>query len=961
MFTITGLTLMEGTTAIGHYFLVWTSDEWFGKNNWSRRSNLAVWGLVAPDYVTDVVITSSASVSLSTGSYSIISWRNPADTDIPIEGVKIYWSTNGYTTNENYFVEETTSHGEVVSVNHVQLIPRHWYYYVLMSYNAAGSRPWYGANVTGKVYLSDDFIPPDPVNNLTGLSGVSEQDGVYISLNWTLPGANLYQNKDYYIDGRIEVLYSTTSFSGPYISSVTIPRTSTNAQLVQLLSYTTYYISVITVDGGGNKSTSTIQIYTPLDPYAPGDPVLEYPKYAVFASSDENIGSYVKFWIKNPSEPDLDHVRIYFSTVAGQYYRYVITNNTLPNQSYTFNLVQLYPRTTYYFRLVAVDKTNKFSSGLVVDGVYIDKDVLSPELPLSFSISLTPDAKPESKPDGSYVKINFIPPDVNKYRNFDLIGYEIYASSSNTVPYNDNAAIKIVSNNREISYYELLNLQQHTTYYVTLHSFDPAGNKSTSTVYTVFTYKDLNPPIPANVNLSTISVSLDPSEGIKAKLKIKFSADKDLSYAIIEFSKDENFADVLVSSTIVKLYPSMVKDDWFAEHLDCEKYYVRIKIYDWSGNVSISTTSFNITIPKDETIPLSAVGFRFKKNGDKLEFQWNNVKHQYNKTSSKIEKFAGVNNTGADNPTTFELYKYKVFYKQDIFNDDEQWQEVISVISKYNKCEIPFRKGYYKVVSYDICGNSDESIIVDDESNYYLIKNGVYTKFASANTEDIIPSYYSVEDYPDEEKGMILRVYTVKRGNIDDKENRIIYSDTYKFKNDNYVGVRYTIMNGKIKFASINKSFEINPELIETQVAFYVFDGKDYIRATTYVDKDKKVVYFKTKFLTKVQLRRVNTSGEFKFAEVKPRVITPDSSPGENDIVFFIFNNPKSSEVKIRIYDINSLLVWELITRDDSSTPGSYIGWDGKDFDGKYVLPGVYVYQIEAEGKKYKGTIVIAR
>ncbi|MCS7228006.1 MAG: hypothetical protein NZ839_03465, partial [Endomicrobia bacterium] len=52
VFTITGLTLMEGTTAIGHYFLVWTSDEWFGKNNWSTRSNLAGWGLVAPDYVT---------------------------------------------------------------------------------------------------------------------------------------------------------------------------------------------------------------------------------------------------------------------------------------------------------------------------------------------------------------------------------------------------------------------------------------------------------------------------------------------------------------------------------------------------------------------------------------------------------------------------------------------------------------------------------------------------------------------------------------------------------------------------------------------------------------------------------------------------------------------------------------------------------------------------------------------
>ncbi len=960
VYNITGLPLQEATTSVGFYFILWTSDEWNNKNNWSKKSNLAGYGLVAPDYVRNIVVISSASVNLAEGSYAILSWVNPKDEDIPIEGVKIYYSTTTYTTKENYFVKYTTSPNALVTANNYQLLPRHWYYYVLLSYNSAGSRPW-TSDVIAKVYTQYDLIAPDKVENLTGVADASENDGVYVDLSWSLPNGELYQNKDFYIDGRIEVVYSSTTLFGPASKITTLAATKDSVKLCWLEPYTTYYIAVITADGGGNKSTSTITIYTPFDPYAPNPPKLL--GYEVLASTDENIGSYVRFDLKNPKDKDLKEIRIYYSSAGWTKDNYITITDNTPLKEYSKFIYQLYPRTTYYFTFVSYDITNRYSYDLRQE-VYIDKDLLAPDV--VSNIQLVADAKVDSTPYGSYVKVSFELPDLSKYRNFDLAGYEIYASSTNEVPYLDSNSIKVLVNVTTQTYNEILHLQQHTTYYVTIHSFDPAENKSTSAVYTVFTWKDLIPPKLPSVVVSSYTVSLVPQEGVSVRLSNITQDDIDLENAIVELSVEETFNDVLSSYVVTNPQPNQQFEVIFGKLDVNTTYYFRTSLYDWSGNVSFSTISYVVTLAADDTIPLYPVGLKAELKGNKLTLRWQKVVYQYNKTKDKIEKFVGVNNLGPQLPTTFELYKYKIFYKQNLTDESEGWKELLSLTPDINSCEVTKLDGYYKVVSYDISGNYDESLVVDSELNYYVYKDGVYVKLTNTNGNKVGEEmwYYGVKDYTDEVKGKVVKVFNAKFGSVDEQEGKFVFNDVCKFEEENIVGVKYSVLNGKVQFGNnmvLNKATSIEENKLNTSVAFYVFDGKEYVKVTTYVDKAKQIVYFKSKYLPKVQLRVVETTGEFSFVEATPKVITPDSSPTENDFVFFVFSNPKSSEVKISIFDINSILVWETKTSLDSSTPGSYVSWDGKDMSGKYVMPGVYIYQVEAEGKKYKGTITVAR
>ena len=41
--------------------------------------------------------------------------------------------------------------------------------------------------------------------------------------------------------------------------------------------------------------------------------------------------------------------------------------------------------------------------------------------------------------------------------------------------------------------------------------------------------------------------------------------------------------------------------------------------------------------------------------------------------------------------------------------------------------------------------------------------------------------------------------------------------------------------------------------------------------------------------------------------------------------------------------------------------PNSLLIWDGKDTDGRVVAGGIYLYQIEFQGKQATGTVVVAR
>jgi gliding motility-associated-like protein len=101
------------------------------------------------------------------------------------------------------------------------------------------------------------------------------------------------------------------------------------------------------------------------------------------------------------------------------------------------------------------------------------------------------------------------------------------------------------------------------------------------------------------------------------------------------------------------------------------------------------------------------------------------------------------------------------------------------------------------------------------------------------------------------------------------------------------------------------------------------------------------------------------TSSGFKLKEgfPRPRLFTPNGDTS-NEEVTFEYENIKESSIVCWIYDIKGAVVRQL---DIVETGENKFTWNGKDEDGNVAPSGIYIYQIEVEGKTINGTIVLAK
>jgi hypothetical protein len=124
---------------------------------------------------------------------------------------------------------------------------------------------------------------------------------------------------------------------------------------------------------------------------------------------------------------------------------------------------------------------------------------------------------------------------------------------------------------------------------------------------------------------------------------------------------------------------------------------------------------------------------------------------------------------------------------------------------------------------------------------------------------------------------------------------------------------------------------------------------------------------------------RAQTAGGFRFRGLLNRLVVPKNA-GLNNAAVFCFDNPSDSGVSIKIFSLAGAQVANPQVGGglaDSTTPGNsslcpldsnnfvpgsarYGTWDGTS-NGSIVHSGVYVYQIQAEGLTYTGTLVVVR
>jgi hypothetical protein len=101
----------------------------------------------------------------------------------------------------------------------------------------------------------------------------------------------------------------------------------------------------------------------------------------------------------------------------------------------------------------------------------------------------------------------------------------------------------------------------------------------------------------------------------------------------------------------------------------------------------------------------------------------------------------------------------------------------------------------------------------------------------------------------------------------------------------------------------------------------------------------------------------MTTLGSLTLTRVAPRIFSPNGD-GANDKARFEFDNPELLPVTGEVYDLSGARVADL---KGGTNPETVLLWDGKDVDGRVVAGGIYIYQIEFEGKTATGTVVVAR
>lgn len=164
--------------------------------------------------------------------------------------------------------------------------------------------------------------------------------------------------------------------------------------------------------------------------------------------------------------------------------------------------------------------------------------------------------------------------------------------------------------------------------------------------------------------------------------------------------------------------------------------------------------------------------------------------------------------------------------------------------------------------------------------------------------------------------------------------------------------------NGTLKLFYAKSGGTFVPSATDAKdLTMFFYNNSRWLQMYGRVDDTEHSVALETSLLGRYQLRTTERSGGFSAdrSGLSNRLITPNGD-GKNDTMVFIFDNPQDSSVKGKIFDMRGALVASM----KPGPVGNSLIWDAKS-GGRVVPGGVYIYQIESQGKVYNGTVVVVR
>ncbi|MFH1353195.1 MAG: hypothetical protein ABIH68_06470 [bacterium] len=499
------------------------------------------------------------------------------------------------------------------------------------------------------------------------------------------------------------------------------------------------------------------------------------------------------------------------------------------------------------------------------------------------------------------------------------------------------------------------------TFYFAIQSVDKVGSESViSDIVSAVPRWDITPP----TTISDLVVSYNDN---RTGVVLEWTAPKDVFFQTYE-SKVDGY--IIRRSTVSLGELSGVATAWWSaaseisppepaepgtgESIELNDltggvtYYFAIKSFDEQGNVSEIDTLFTgregIYIMKDAATPNRVSGIWGQIEGNKFIIHWSTVEKN-NDGTTECEDLAGYYIRCSLNPfdagvitatvgaltTSYETY-YSTntpvyYYSITAFDGAYPW---------INESELSMRIDSSDEVSLWLCSQRAAIRIPKTVQAIMRKENNSY-----GDNIDM-----EIERITGEEKSRILCSYR-----FDAVKN--VSKDTagkFVFRRP-YAEIRLYYSGGS------------GPAALQAEDSYSImwYNGKEWLKLGGDVNKKEGFVSVKTERIGKYQLRRSIRATKFTLVNGPiPKIITPNGD-GLNDFCEFFYDNPQNFAPAGKIFDITGAFVTNMANGPLRSNSSGSLRWNGFDSSGRVVRSGIYIYQIDAGGEVYNGTVVVAR
>lgn len=658
---------------------------------------------------------------------------------------------------------------------------------------------------------------------------------------------------------------------------------------------------------------------------------------------DGFVGAVASGFYRIDSSSDPAHV--FDPTV----YSVEIPTGVVPGAAHSYRLTGLEPNTTYYSRVYLADARRVVAdSSDASEEATLSRPPVSPVLSSVFSSSV---AFTWSLPTP------------------DAAGFRIDSSSSNFGAL--GAGAPVVSSRTDAGVTVTLTvtgLSPGTTYFFRLGSLNWQGDLNFETVIATRTFKGGPQPVEnlaaaadalgRKVAFTWTVMPFDDPAGVVVQVSsnpIGASVQNGTSYAP---------GSVLADGSVIRSTSAEDAHLETALELDTTRYF-RLYTHDLAKVYSIHVaTQIVLDLP-----PMAPAGLSLTPgaDGSSLTVRWSGVSSNSDGSSFKLP----------GSPSGWELSRFDVYRATGLIQPN--WVLLATApatADAYTDVPPGAQPYYYRVVAADGYGPASQpSMVVDTQRSVYVVAPDRVSRLrvpaelagllrASGNPygKDVV---ITAVEQPADLGGRVVKSVRFDATLSPDNQP----ATELKFPEGQVeVTLHYEVAGGQVVPSAAGGGgggaavlAALEPKVAASGAAqrlgAYWFNGREYVKLYGRVDPAGQTVSVRTGMPGAYQIRTVLRESGFDFdrSGTFNKAITPNGD-GLNDAAVFVFDNPKDSAVTGRVFDLKGGFVADMRAGPIANS----LQWDGKA-GGRAVSRGVYLYQIQAEGRAFNGTVMVIR